>query len=77
MLSIKIYFFLQEQWHVYHSEHHGLYTLYITLPRKKTLCSNWREAGLHMVHSFKRVDYLPLEYCAIQLQDFPDELRKV
>ena len=69
--------FLQEQWHVYHSEHHGLYTLYITLPRKKTLCSNWREAGLHMVHSFQRVDYLPLEYCAIQLQEFPDELRKV
>lgn len=65
-----------EQWHIYHSEHHGLYTMYITLPRKKTLCSNWRESGLHMVRSFNRVDYPALDYCAIQLQDFPDELRK-
>ena len=68
---------LQEQWHIYHSEHHGLYTMYITLPRKRSLCSNWREAGLHMVRSFNRVDFPALEYCSIELQDFPDELRKV
>jgi len=65
-----------EQWHIYHSEHHGLYTMYITLPRKRSLCSNWREAGLHMVRSFNRVDFPALEYCSIELQDFPDELRK-
>ena len=30
-----------------------------------------------MVRSFNRVDYPALDYCAIELQDFPDELRKV
>ena len=30
-----------------------------------------------MVRSFNRVDFPALEYCSIELQDFPDELRKV
>merc|ERR1711997_147743 len=50
--------------------------MYITLKNKNALVSNWREAGIHMRRSFNRVDYPALEYCAIQLQEFPDELRK-
>lgn len=65
-----------EQWHIYHSEKNGLFTMYLNLPKKMALCSNWREAGVHYRHSFDSPDYPTVDYCAIQLQEFPDELRK-
>ena len=33
-----------EQWHVYHSQQHGLYTLYLNLPSREVLLNNWRSA---------------------------------
>lgn len=61
---------------MYYSEHHHLYTMYVNLPNSYVLASNWREAGVHNRQSFNRKDYPTLDYCAIQLQEFPDELRK-
>lgn len=65
-----------EQWHIYYSEKHGLYTMYINFPKKMALTSNWREAGVHNRRSFNEKDYPTLDYCAIQLQEFPDDLKK-
>ena len=65
-----------EQWHIYHSERNGLYTLYLNLPRRMTLVSNWRESGVHTRGSFNAKDFPTLDYCAIQLQEFPEKLRK-
>jgi len=65
-----------EQWHVYWCEHHNQYTLYLNLPNSYALVSNWREAGVHNKRSFGRKDYPTLDYCAIELQVFPDKLRK-
>lgn len=67
---------LQEQWHIYHSEHHNLYTMYINLPNNFALASNWRESGVHNKESLNQKDYPTLDYCAIQLQEFPAELNK-
>ncbi len=66
-----------EQWHIYHSERHDLYTMYINLPKSRALVSNWRESGVHTRGSFNRKDFPTLEYCAIQLQEFPETLRRV
>ncbi len=71
-----VFFFLQEQWHIYHSEKEasgtpggeGLFTLYLNLPRRLTLVANWREHGVHTRGSFNERDYPLLEYCAIELQ---------
>ncbi|XP_040574754.1 uncharacterized protein [Lepeophtheirus salmonis] len=65
-----------EQWHIYYGERHGLYTLYHNLPRRTTLASNWREAGVHTRNSFNTKDYPTLDYCAIELQEFPEKLTK-
>ena len=67
---------LQEQWHVYWSEKHGLYTLYLNLPNAMALASNWREAGVHAKDSFNAKDFPTLDYCAIQLQNFPSDLNR-
>jgi len=61
---------------VYWCEHHNQYTLYLNLPNSYALVSNWREAGVHNKRSFGRKDYPTLDYCAIELQVFPDKLRK-
>ena len=50
--------------------------MYINLPNSLALASNWREAGVHNRRSFNAKDYPTLGYCAIQLQEFPDKLRK-
>ena len=50
--------------------------MYINLPNGYTLASNWREAGVHNKDSFNSKDYPTLDYCAIQLQEFPDEPKK-
>ena len=71
-----IYCILQEQWHVYWCEHHNQYTMYINLPGRYVLASNWREAGVHNRKSFNSKDFPTLDYCAIQLQEFPKELKK-
>jgi len=65
-----------EQWHVYYSERHNHFTLYLTLPKSLTMAANWREAGVHARSSFNRRDFPLLDYCAIQLQEFPDDLRR-
>lgn len=65
-----------EQWHVYWCEHHNQYTMYINLPNQFVLASNWREAGVHNRRSFGAKDYPTLDYCAIQLQEFPDDLKR-
>jgi len=65
-----------EQWHLYYGELHGLYTLYINLPKKEVLTSNWREAGVHSRVSAGRPDYVLTQGCPIQLQEFPEKLRK-
>jgi len=65
-----------EQHHVYWCEHHDQYTMYINLPGRYVLASNWREAGVHNRVSFNSKDYPTLDYCAIQLQEFPKELKK-
>ena len=57
-------------------EHHNQYTMYINLPDSYVLASNWREAGVHNRRSLNSKDYPTLDYCAIQLQEFPDTLRK-
>ncbi|CAB4069595.1 unnamed protein product [Lepeophtheirus salmonis] len=67
-----------EQWHIYYGERHGLYTLYHNLPRRRTtLASNWREAGVHTRNSFNTKDYPTLDYCAIELQEFPEKIDKI
>lgn len=64
-----------EQWHIYHSEQHGLYTLYLNIPNNDmALVSNWREAGVHARTSFNSKDFPTLDYCAIQLEYFPEKL---
>ena len=50
--------------------------MYINLPNKLTLASNWREAGVHNKQSLNSKDFPTLDYCAIQLQEFPGELRR-
>ena len=65
-----------EQWHIYHCQHHGLFTLYINLPGRRVLASNWREAGVHSRVSAGRADYALTTDCPIQLQQFPLTLRK-
>ena len=50
--------------------------MYLNLPKKMTLASNWREAGVHNRRSFNSKDYPTLDYCAIQLQEFPDKLNR-
>lgn len=65
-----------EQWHVYHSEQQGLFTLYINLPDRKVLANNWREAGVHSRTSPGYPDYPLEDGCPIQLQEFPSKLRK-
>jgi hypothetical protein len=50
--------------------------MYINLPNRMALVSNWREAGVHTRGSFNSKDYPTLDYCAIQLQEFPEKLRK-
>jgi hypothetical protein len=67
---------LQVQWHIYYTEHHGKFTMYLNLPQKRVLASNWREAGVHNRRSLNSKDYPTLDYCAIQLQDFPAELKR-
>lgn len=69
-------YFLQEQWHVYYVNKHNQYTLYLNLPNRYVLASNWREAGVHTRRSFNSKDYPTLDFCAIQLQWFPEQLRK-
>ena len=65
-----------EQWHIYHSQHHGLYTLYINLPAREVLANNWMEAGVHSKTSPGRPDYALVQGCPVQLQEFPARLRK-
>jgi len=65
-----------EQWHIYYGEHHGLYTMYINLPKQEVLCNNWREAGVHSRVSAGRPDYSLAQGCSIQLQEFPEKLRR-
>ena len=50
--------------------------MYINLPHGYVLASNWREAGVHNRRSLNSKDYPTLDYCAIQLQEFPDKIRK-
>ncbi len=64
-----------EQWHIYYVNKHNQYTLYLNLPDRQVLASNWREAGVHTRRSFNLKDYPTLDYCAIQLQWFPERLR--
>ena len=65
-----------EQWHVYYSQHHGLYTLYLNLPAREVLVNNWSEAGVHSKTSPGRPDYNLVEGCPVQLQEFPASLRR-
>lgn len=65
-----------EAWHIYWCEKHSQYTMYINLPHGYVLASNWREAGVHNRRSLNSKDYPTLDYCAIQLQEFPDKIRK-
>eukprot|EP00090_Calanus_glacialis_P047235 TRINITY_DN9692_c0_g1_i1.p1 TRINITY_DN9692_c0_g1~~TRINITY_DN9692_c0_g1_i1.p1 ORF type:complete len:343 (+),score=82.89 TRINITY_DN9692_c0_g1_i1:187-1215(+) len=65
-----------EQWHIYYGEQHGLYTMYINLPKQEVLANHWREAGVHSRVSAGRPDYRLAQGCPIQLQDFPDRLRR-
>jgi len=65
-----------EQWHVYYSNNHNLFTLYHNLPSREVLLSNWREAGVHSRTSPNQPDYPLLQSCPIQLQEFPPKLRK-
>ena len=73
--TFAIYLF-QEQWHIYYSNKHELYTLYLNLPGRASLLSNWREAGVHARGSANAKDYPTLDYCAIQLEHFPKKLRR-
>ena len=61
---------------MYYSEHNNLFTLYLNLPKNYVLASNWREAGVHTRTSFHTKDYPTLDFCAIQLQEFPEKLRR-
>jgi len=65
-----------DQWHVYDSNKHDLYTMYINLPNKEVLASNWMEAGVHNRQSRGHPDYALARGCPIQLQEFPRKLRK-
>ena len=65
-----------EQWHIYHSEHNGLFTMYINLPNYEVLANNWMEAGVHSKTSPNRPDFQLAKGCPIQLQEFPRTLRK-
>ena len=76
LTNMYVYCILQEQWHVYWCEHHNQYTMYINLPGRYVLASNWREAGVHNRKSFNSKDFPTLDYCAIQLQEFPKDLKK-
>ena len=56
-----------EQWHIYHSEHNGLFTMYINLPKGEVLANNWMEAGVHSKTSPNRPDYNLALGCPIQV----------
>ena len=56
-----------EQWHIYYGEQHGLYTMYINLPKQEVLAVNWREAGVHSRVSAGRPDYTLAQGCPIQV----------
>ena len=51
--------------------------MYINLPHGYVLASNWREAGVHNRRSLNSKDYPTLDYCAIQLQEFPDKNQEI
>ncbi len=53
---------------MYYCEHHDQFTLYLNLPQRRVLASNWREHGVHTRGSANIRDYPILDYCAIQLQ---------
>lgn len=48
--------------------------MYVDLPDLYALASNWREAGVHVKSSQSKKDFPTLEFCAIALQEFPDDL---
>ena len=56
-----------DQWHVYDSEQNGLYTLYINLPNREVLASNWLEAGAHNRKAAGKPDYPVTMGCPIQV----------
>ena len=56
-----------EQWHVYHSEHNGLFTMYLNLPEREVLACNWSEAGVHSKTSPNRPDFVLAKGCPIQV----------
>ena len=65
-----------EQWHIYYSEHNNLFTMYINLPNWEVLANNWSEAGVHSKTSPNKPDFSLAKGCPIQLQEFPETLRK-
>ncbi len=56
------------QWHIYFSQQHDLFTLYVNLPGGEALASNWQEAGVHSKTSPGRPDYPLLNSCPIQVE---------
>ena len=66
-----------EQWHVYYSEHNGLYTMYINLPSWEVLASNWREAGVHSKTSFNKPDFKLVTGCPIQVNSYSIDTLKL